>query len=653
MKKLLFGLSMSVVMLQASAALNFPNNFQAEFQNEDSLKDWGISVPDGMAAGSYADYFNFRGPVPQLTVNNVNFILTNCEYEDGSASDTWLITPEFTVTEDEMMLSYTTGVIGDYEKVTANTLKVLCSETGADKESFTTTVQTLNLRLKSTETFSVASQRVMLSGMKGKKIRLAFVNEGNTTGVIALADVNVTPWYLKINAQSSYYSYLLDPENPEMKMTMTVSTPRTATGYKVALRTASGFETAYEDNLKKFNLNNASTVTFSFPKAIEMQGDTEAYTITITPNFEGVNPAVIDGTLIKAERKYPAVAVAEEVTGTWCGWCPGGIAKMNMWASKYAGSNANKFIGIALHKQDPMSISYEDTYLKGFDRQAAKVGLESTDPPAVIVNRIQGDAPLAFDMDSFLNTQSYASLKIVDNKTMGAAGDKVTVDYEYLTSFSAEYPGLAVAAVVVEDDVTGEDEYGEWDQSNYFAPYTQDQIKQMYGDEIIPFFAPFLEQGSSTVPASQMKYQEVARGIFPSYDGLNISDAVTADVASKGRFEFNLPDNIENIENARVILMLLKQSSGEILSADEMNLKIDTAVESIDMQSGLTVISEGNSLIVESESVAHIDIYSLEGYLVKAELAQPGVTRIILPAGTYVVKAVNASANRTLKSIIR
>lgn len=653
MKQSLLTLTLASLALSAGAAVNFPNDFSADFESSKSLEGWTIYAPDGEAKGAYADYFNLESKTPCINVNNVNYVFTNCEYMDGAASDTWLITPEFTVTEDEMVISYSYGVIGDSQVATSNRLKLLSSTGGVEKSDFTSTLLLSDLRIKSSDNLSTGQLRYVLKNKKGEKMRLAFVNEGNTTGVIAIADINITPFVFRLNAASSYSSLLLDPSEPTLKMQMNISTPVTATGYTAVLRTASGFETKYEEPIKKFNLNNFSAISFTFPDEIQMQGNSEDYTITFTPNYDGVIPAVIEGTLIRAERKYPMVAVVEELTGSWCGWCPGGIAMLDYWTNLYNGDRGTRVLGIAIHSADPMTISYDDAYIRGYVKQASKVGMETSAPPSIVVNRAGGSAPLQWDMASVMDKKAYATLSITDNATLGEAGDDVTVDFDFTTSFSAEYPGLAIAAVVRENNLKGDD--ADWAQNNYFASYTLEQISDNYGEDVAPYFERFVSQSSGEIPAGQMVFQEVARGIYPSFEGQNITGAVEDGVANHQQITFPLPDNIADIKNAEVMILLLKQSNGEILAADVMPINVkDNAVDSAVAETSLSIKAEKNVLNVATDSPTMVNVYALDGtQIAKYQVAAGSHTLEVDANDVVIVSATNENTTRTIKTILK
>lgn len=51
--------------------------------------------------------------------------------------------------------------------------------------------------------------------------------------------------------------------------------------------------------------------------------------------------------------------LAEEATGTWCTWCPRGAVFMAKMKEDYP----DDFIGIAVHNQDPMTLTSYNTGL--------------------------------------------------------------------------------------------------------------------------------------------------------------------------------------------------------------------------------------------------------------------------------------------------
>lgn len=574
-KKIFIGFSMFTVALTADATLNFPTNLKSSFGNPEDLSEWTVSVREGSATGSFASFFDSE-TAPVVNLEDTDYLLTNNSFTDGAGSSAWIISPEFEITDDTEMFSISLANCGDSDVATNNTFKVLYSLGGTEHSDFeiNPALLTGTIRNRGANSISYSTQRAAITNLKGKKIRIAIVNEGNTTGFIGFTDFVVSPWYLVLDQEDSYNSLLIDSDSPIVKMSVTISTPVTAKGYTAELVTESGFVTKYVDTNKTFNIRNASSVNFTLPDDIQMKESEEKYTITFTPNFEGATPAIITGSLIKAERTFPAVALVEEVTGTWCGWCPGGIVMMDYWNEYFKGirEGYNRVIEVALHRTDPMSMT-SGTYLSDFTSQVKKVGISVSDPPTVLVNRVAGGAPLQFDMKNFFKgLKSPAFLKI-DRVEYYPETDEIKVNYNYVASFSAVNPGFAISAIVTENNVTGVDDAGNWDQTNYYSQYNMSQINAQFDPEIAPFFERFVQPNPDHIPSSMISYNEVARMIYPSFKGLSLKDEIKAEVPTSGELSFKMPGNISNIENVNLILVLSRQGNNDVMGADIVEAK--------------------------------------------------------------------------------
>lgn len=129
----------------------------------------------------------------------------------------------------------------------------------------------------------------------------------------------------------------------------------------------------------------AKTETFEFPEDVDLNGAKAAdYTITITPNYDGAPTTTLTGRIVFAEMKYNKVAVMEEMTGTWCGYCPYGYSLMNYLVDKYNGKDGNPLaVGVAVHNGDPMVINYIDQGIAAIGRPLGADGY-----PSMIINRV-------------------------------------------------------------------------------------------------------------------------------------------------------------------------------------------------------------------------------------------------------------------------
>ncbi|MDE7381472.1 MAG: choice-of-anchor J domain-containing protein [Muribaculaceae bacterium] len=656
-KKLFTLTALAFMALTANAEFSFPINYESSFSNPETVNQWTISSRDGIAEGEFSNFFA-TGLTPVVNLNDADFILTNNQFSGGQPSDAWLISPEFEVTDDTVMFSIQLANCGDNSAATNNSFKVLYSLDGTSKEDFEANAPLLSgtIRNRGANVISYSSQRAVIQNLKGKKIRLAFVNEGNVTGFIGFGDIMVSPYYLKIDQLDSYASLLVDNANPIVRMSMTVSTPETAKGYKAVLTTESGFTSVYEDTAKTFNIRNASSINFTFPEQIEMSSPQEKFTISFVPNFEGAIPAVISGYLIKAERKYNAVALVEEVTGTWCGWCPGGIIMMDYWRDYYKGLNGrNKVIGVALHRQDPMTMT-NGTYLSDYTSQVSRAGIEVSDPPTVLVNRITGGAPLQFDMKKFFDGLKSPATLAIKSVSLDKETGKAVVKYEYTASFSASNPGFSIAAIVTEDNVTDPDDSGNWAQTNYYAQYSMAQINNQFDPEIAPYFERFVSPNPEHI--TDITFGEVARGIFPSFAGQPLTDEVTAEVPIESEFTFTMPDNIYKQENVNIVLVLSRRGTNEVVAADIMeakNFKEDSGVEeNLATESLFNVHFNEGAAEVNTSEAGLLTVFTIDGVALRSVEIPEG--RTIIPVncqGTLIFTLTSAKGVESVKSIVR
>ncbi len=212
----------------------------------------------------------------------------------------------------------------------------------------------------------------------------------------------------------------------------------------------------------------------------------------------------------------PAVGkkvVAEEATGTWCGWCPRGAVYMDAMAAKYE----DYFIGIAVHHNDPMEVTEYDA------------AIENLIPgyPSALVDRISDIDPGAIETDLLTRIVESPKAVVINgaNYDSGTRILQVSVTSTIQSDITGNY---TIACVITEDDVTGTT--SAYNQANY---YSGGDYGEMGGFELL----------ANPVPAAQMHYNFVARFISPSFAGV---DNATGTSASTGdiftyNFSFTLP----------------------------------------------------------------------------------------------------------------
>ncbi|MDE6552473.1 MAG: thioredoxin family protein [Muribaculaceae bacterium] len=268
-----------------------------------------------------------------------------------------------------------------------------------------------------------------------------------------------------------------------------------------------------------------------------------------------VNGEPYDGTMVRAtvpayEEGFLKKIVAEDATGTWCGWCPGGIEALEYLKKTYP----DRAIAIGVHNEDDMAINeyqkFINEYVGGF--------------PTVIYNRMISQTPtfpytqvcdFIDQVAAYLDFPSYAEVSLE-----GLPGsDEETASVKASTRFAI---GTSVphylSFVVVEDNV------GPYVQQNYFPS----QRVPMNGWET---------KGS----AVKTMFNDVAR-YYNCYPG--IANSLPSVVESDRVYEYSIDIPLSNVKgnDFRVIAMLSNAATGEIVNACEFSMSKDSASSAVE-----------------------------------------------------------------------
>lgn len=318
------------------------------------------------------------------------------------------------------------------------------------------------------------------------------------------------------------------------------------------------------------------------------------------------------------EPAFKQKIVIEEVAGTFCKYCPRGIAAMRTMSEKYP----DTFIGIVAHARygdhiDPMWVdAYETGLLEYSDRM-----------PIVVVNR---DKSLVGDPSD--SEKLYAKALQAECTTavsVSAAykdGNRTALQVKVQARFKAPVSGSAYryAIVVTENGVTGPSPA--YDQMNIYA----DSDVVMGGFEKLP----------NPVPASQMVYDEVARGIFPGFKGAELSDAAALNTAFDVDDSFDLPDNILNEDSLSIVALLLDASTGQIVNAAQTTVaKNISGVAKVTEEKDVRMYTAPGQLMITADKPAEVKVYSVTGSLQTARHIEAGTTTLPLARGLYIVSA--------------
>jgi thiol-disulfide isomerase/thioredoxin len=303
---------------------------------------------------------------------------------------------------------------------------------------------------------------------------------------------------------------------------------------------ANGNQTS--QNFSGLNIASGAAYKATLTNPVTLVAGLNTFTATVTnaaDTYAADNAKTITFTPVQPGKDK--VVVAEEATGTWCGWCPRGAVALDNMNKEFDGF----FQGIAVHNGDPMVFAAYDTGL----------GTLIGGYPSAVVDRLGDIDPSAIKAD-FLKR---IVLTPVANLKNGSYLDATTGDLSVsvTTNFVAAASGnYKVACVIIEDSVKGTDPG--YNQANYYAGGGSGV---MGGYELLP----------GTVPAAQMRYDHVARAIAPSFAGL--ANAYPASVVSGSSYVHNFKFNVApwNKNNLHIVSMLIAPD-GKIENAKSSTL---------------------------------------------------------------------------------
>ena len=408
--------------------------------------------------------------------------------------------------------------------------------------------------------------------------------------------------------------------------------------------------TTINETITGVNIPSLETYDVEFTSTLPIVAGQMNVTATVSnPNGGTDMDAADDVKVIGIDPIIPApgkIVFVEEGTGTWCQWCPRGAVMMDGMQEKYA----QFFAGVAVHNADVMADSLYDA------SNSAAIG---NSYPGGKVDRGATVDPLDFEVE-FLDRIAVApetSMEIGAEYDSISGELKVSVTTTFLEAVTGNY---RVGAVIVEDHVTGSG--SAYNQSNAYAGGANGP---MGGFEDLP----------SSVPASLMEYNHVARGIAPSYIGMDggyptpvqANDSYTMNVSFQIDPDWDMSEmhivsftkaTGQNVDNAGLATIEEAIANGYVVGIEEEAAYLDGPDAKFQLfPNPATDLATATVLLNERTDVI-LEIYSSVGQLVSStqygNLNGPNnlfINTSDLSSGMYTVSLI-AGGERTSKRLM-
>lgn len=282
-----------------------------------------------------------------------------------------------------------------------------------------------------------------------------------------------------------------------------------------------------------------------------------------------------------ASTYFPRRFVLEEATGTWCGYCPRGIATIDVMKQRYP----DNFIAIAIHN-DEMSVM--DGSYRQFEEMIGEF-------PSARLNRVAWQDLSPFDLDGAKDLGEAT----VSTSAEYLPGRMIEASTSVRFGFDDQGENFRIAYVLVEDNA------GPYPQANYYSDINSPDQPDSYMNW-------WIHQPGIVM----VSFDDVARTIY-GYDG--IEGLLPERIEEGNVYDFNctlpIPEYLDGKHNLKVVTLLLDHLTGEILNADE------------------TAAAEYDAVDIVSEGLSTSDIYTPTGILIKKQAdSLEG-----LPKGIYIV----------------
>ncbi len=242
--------------------------------------------------------------------------------------------------------------------------------------------------------------------------------------------------------------------------------------------------------------------------------------------------------------------LAEEATGSWCGFCIRGIVFMEYMRKTYP----ERFFGVAVHEGDAMklsnySLSSSMPNFQGYPSIAVNRGsiVDPLDIEAAYIEELTEAPPVIIKVD--------ASMDVISKLLT------ITVTGNFTQSLNGDY---RFNAIITEDSVHVVS--SAYDQNNY---YSNNVIGLMGGYESLP----------DPIASSNMYYDFVARYIAGSWAGTagSLPSSINSGSSYSKTYTYTVPGNWD-ISKIKVIGLVLSQATGKVQNVNSSKVSLTTGI---------------------------------------------------------------------------
>lgn len=469
-------------------------------------------------------------------------------YDPAGKADDWLISPKFAVPETGYKFTFE---VSSFAESYLDGFQVWISTTDDSIESFTDLI--VDVPATPSQWQDVA---VSLDDYVGKSIHVAIRNNSQDKYLLGVNNITV----LQLAAvdgllSQNNYRWQVANDNNVVKILLENRGTNSINSAKFDISVGENSETVVVEGLDiatyireevSMNLTNIS---------LKDEGDALVKVTLVELNGVAMDVS-IEYYLTFLEKNVNRKIIAEEATGTWCGFCPRGEFFLQEMERKFG----EDFIGVAVHgpstQYDPMSIS----------EYANTLGVDGY--PTILLNR-EFDAP-NFNLDSLAEVirSKVVPVEIDVTSKYKAEDNKVYISGVLTSAVNARDVDISVIGIISENGVTGTTD--KYNQANYFANNAQGP---MNGYENLP----------NPVPAADMVYNEVARAVIGenfAYHPDYLFTELDKSTPKMIEMVYEVEEGI-NKDSLHATILVIDRVSGDVLNANDGKVDVLASVGDI------------------------------------------------------------------------
>ena len=394
-----------------------------------------------------------------------------------------------------------------------------------------------------------------------------------------------------------------------------------------------GGTTVHTDNLTGLNTAAAEIYDFTHSVTCDMS-ILQSYNLKVWVSNPNGNPDgepsndEITKKITSISQIPTKVVVGEEGTGTWCGWCIGGLVALKDLKHYHP----ETWIGISVHCT---TAGEEPMWYPDYNLYPGKL----TGLPSGLIDRQNNFEELGIsDFEAVYNERAALITPVaveIQNINWNNTTQEVTFDVAatFYTNMSA---GFRIGAVIKEDHVTGTG--GFWDQHNYYSGISSNILIDWEGINY--------NELSDPIPAADMEYNDVARKIYGGWEGTSgsIPSSVVDGTTYTHTYTYSVPDSVD-VNNLTIVGMVINQSTSEIMNAKESDVILNTEqIQSVDNNIFIYPNPTSSLINVVNADNSTIEIYNINGQKIIEISNSSHLEKIDLSnyiSGIYFVKVVS------------